>query len=38
MHVMMDGRIVRSGNKELAFELEDQGYETIREEVRSSAA
>jgi Fe-S cluster assembly ATP-binding protein len=26
VHVLTDGRIVRSGGKELAFELEDKGY------------
>jgi Fe-S cluster assembly ATP-binding protein len=33
VHVMMDGRIVRSGGKELALQLEDQGYEGIEQEV-----
>jgi Fe-S cluster assembly ATP-binding protein len=31
--VMMDGRIVRSGGPELALELEEKGYDWIREEV-----
>jgi Fe-S cluster assembly ATP-binding protein len=31
VHVMVGGRIVRSGGKELALELEDRGYEWIRE-------
>lgn len=26
VHVLTDGRIVRSGGKELAFELEEKGY------------
>jgi Fe-S cluster assembly ATP-binding protein len=26
VHVLMDGRVVRSGGKELAFELEEKGY------------
>jgi Fe-S cluster assembly ATPase SufC len=30
---MMQGRIVRSGGKELAAELEDKGYEGIRKEL-----
>ena len=34
VHVLFDGRIVRSGGKELAFELEEKGYEWIREEVK----
>ena len=33
VHVMMKGRIVRSGGPELAHELEDKGYEGIRKEL-----
>jgi Fe-S cluster assembly ATP-binding protein len=33
VHVMMNGRIVRSGGKELAVELEQKGYEEIRREL-----
>jgi Fe-S cluster assembly ATP-binding protein len=33
VHVMVGGRIVRSGGPELAHELEAQGYETFREVV-----
>ena len=33
VHVFMDGRIVRSGGKELAAELEAKGYEGLRKEV-----
>ena len=32
VHVLMDGRIVRSGGKELALQLEEKGYDWIREE------
>ena len=32
VHVLVDGRIVRSGGKELALELEEKGYDWIREE------
>jgi Fe-S cluster assembly ATP-binding protein len=32
VHVLMDGRIVRSGGRELADELEERGYDWIREE------
>src|SRR5439155_13351428 len=32
VHVMMQGRIVRSGGAELAHELEDKGYERLRRE------
>ncbi|HBB93440.1 MAG TPA: Fe-S cluster assembly ATPase SufC [Bacteroidales bacterium] len=31
VHVLYDGRIVRSGDKRLAFELEEKGYDWIRE-------
>ncbi len=33
VHVMMQGRIVRSGGKELAEQLEAQGYDWLRREV-----
>ncbi len=33
VHVMMQGRIVRSGGPELASELEEKGYEGIRAEL-----
>jgi len=33
VHVLMDGRVVRSGGKELAQELEAKGYEGIRHDV-----
>jgi len=33
VHVMMQGRIVRSGGEELAHELEQKGYEEIRREL-----
>ncbi|HJP31185.1 MAG TPA: Fe-S cluster assembly ATPase SufC [Candidatus Latescibacteria bacterium] len=32
VHVLMDGRIVRSGGKELALQLEEKGYDWIRED------
>jgi Fe-S cluster assembly ATP-binding protein len=32
VHVLIDGRIVRSGGKDLALELERKGYDWIREE------
>ncbi len=32
VHVLYDGRIVKSGGKELAIELEEKGYEWIRKE------
>lgn len=33
VHVLVDGRIVKSGGKELALELEEKGYDWIKEEV-----
>ncbi|MFK7844993.1 MAG: Fe-S cluster assembly ATPase SufC [Rhodothermales bacterium] len=33
VHVLVDGRIVKSGGKELAIELEEKGYDWIKEEV-----
>ncbi len=33
VHVLYDGRIVRTGGKELAIELEEKGYEWIRAEL-----
>jgi Fe-S cluster assembly ATP-binding protein len=33
VHVMYNGRIVKSGPKELALELEEKGYDWIKEEV-----
>ena len=32
VHVMFDGRIVKSGGKALALELEDKGYDWIKAE------
>ena len=37
VHVLMDGRIVKSGGKELALELEDKGYGWIEAEVGATA-
>jgi Fe-S cluster assembly ATP-binding protein len=36
-HVLLGGRIVKSGGRELALELEKRGYRWIEEEVRGSA-
>ena len=38
VHVLLDGRIVRSGNRELALELEERGYEWIKEIVQSEVS
>jgi Fe-S cluster assembly ATP-binding protein len=32
VHVLYDGRIVKSGGKELALELEANGYDSIKEQ------
>lgn len=37
VHVLMEGRIVRSGGKELAHELEANGYAFIEEELAAKA-
>jgi Fe-S cluster assembly ATP-binding protein len=37
VHIMLDGRIVREGGPELADELEDKGYDFVREEVGAGA-
>ena len=36
VHVLVDGVIARSGGKELALELEEQGYAEIERSVRSA--
>ena len=33
VHVLWDGRIVRSGDKTLALELEEKGYDWIKDEI-----
>lgn len=37
VHVLMNGRIVKSGGKELALKLEEQGYDWIKEEEGATA-
>jgi Fe-S cluster assembly ATP-binding protein len=37
VHVMMDGRIVRTGDKNLALELEEKGYDWVEREVKQPA-
>ena len=34
VHVLFDGKIVKSGSKELAVELEKKGYDWIKEEIK----
>ncbi len=35
VHVLYEGRIVKSGTKELAMELEEKGYDWIKEELNT---
>ena len=35
VHVLLNGKIVKSGTKELAYELEEKGYDWIKEEVNA---
>jgi Fe-S cluster assembly ATP-binding protein len=37
VHVLYKGRIVKSGTKDLALELEEKGYDWIKQEVASAA-
>ena len=37
VHVMIDGRIVKSGGKELALELEERGYDPVEAELKQTA-
>ena len=37
VHVLLDGRIVRSGGPELALELEEKGYDWIKEAVEAGS-
>ena len=38
VHVMYDGRIIKTGGKELALELEDKGYDWIDEKLAAGVA
>jgi Fe-S cluster assembly ATP-binding protein len=38
VHVMLDGRLVTSGGKELAEELEEKGYDWVRQEFGAGAS
>ena len=37
VHVLVDGRIVKSGGKELALELEEKGYDWVKEADRAAS-
>jgi Fe-S cluster assembly ATP-binding protein len=36
VHVLYDGKIVKTGNKDLALELEERGYDWIKEELENA--
>ncbi len=36
VHVLFDGKIIKSGGKELAYELEEKGYEWVKKEAASN--
>jgi Fe-S cluster assembly ATP-binding protein len=36
VHIMYDGRIVHSGGKELAIELEAKGYEWVKKDLANA--
>ena len=38
VHVLVDGRFVKSGGKELAVELEDKGYDWLKDELEPAVA
>jgi Fe-S cluster assembly ATP-binding protein len=38
VHVLVDGRIVRSGGKEMAHELEEKGYSWLEKEPAATGA
>jgi Fe-S cluster assembly ATP-binding protein len=38
VHVMFDGRIVKTGGPELALELEAKGYDWVKEELAAPVA
>ena len=38
VHVLVNGKIVKSGTKELALELEEKGYDFIKDEISLTAA
>jgi Fe-S cluster assembly ATP-binding protein len=37
VHVMIDGRIVKTGGRDLADRIENEGYDAIREEIAALA-
>ncbi|HEY1005634.1 MAG TPA: Fe-S cluster assembly ATPase SufC, partial [Sphingobacteriaceae bacterium] len=37
VHILYDGRIIKSGTKELALQLEEKGYDWIKEDINMQA-
>lgn len=37
VHILYDGRIIKSGSKELALQLEEKGYDWLREDIDQQA-
>ncbi len=38
VHILYDGRIIKSGTKELALELEEKGYDWVKDELNAQAS
>ncbi|KAA8485042.1 iron-regulated ABC transporter ATPase subunit SufC [Arcticibacter tournemirensis] len=38
VHILYDGRIIKSGTKELALELEEKGYDWVKDELSAAAS
>ncbi|MFQ6116431.1 MAG: Fe-S cluster assembly ATPase SufC, partial [bacterium] len=38
VHVLVDGKIVKSGGKELALQLEELGYDWLKDDVEEPVA
>ncbi|MGX5689294.1 Fe-S cluster assembly ATPase SufC [Arcticibacter tournemirensis] len=38
VHILYDGRIIKSGSKELALELEEKGYDWVKDELSAAAS
>ena len=36
VHVLLDGKIIRSGTRELALELEEKGYDWVKQEAKAA--
>jgi Fe-S cluster assembly ATP-binding protein len=36
VHVLSDGRILRTGDKSLALELEERGYDWVKQEANAA--